>query len=210
MALRLNTSAEPVWVTDEQLAAIEPSIVAPDPDAAYLLRPLGKSDAQRIRQPFVTMRFDPRSHQKVEADLTPEQSEALSAEIIDHILVDWRGYVQDDGAPLPCSREHKLLLAERDSLRHGKIFTSTNSASGNELLVYAQGENGAATYLTRAATNGLGTGAGLGSQGAVALSRNGGYLFVVNAASNTVWRSFHWPASRRQRWGERNWSHSRR
>ena len=38
MALRLNTSAEPVWVTDEQLAAIEPSIVAPDPDAAYLLR----------------------------------------------------------------------------------------------------------------------------------------------------------------------------
>lgn len=76
--------------------------------------------------------------------------------------------------------------AERDSLRHGKIFTSTNSPAGNELLVYAQGENGAATYVTRAATNGLGTGAGLGSQGAVTLSRNGAYLFVVNAASNTV------------------------
>lgn len=127
MALRLNTSAEPVWVTDEQLAAIEPSIVAPDPDAAYLLRPLGKSDAQRIRQPFVTMRFDPRSHQKVEADLTPEQSEALSAEIIDHILVDWRGYVQDDGSPLPCSREHKLLLAERDSLRVKALFQLARS-----------------------------------------------------------------------------------
>ncbi len=33
---------------------------------------------------------------------------------------------------------------------------------------------------------GVGTGAGLGSHGAVTLSRNGRFLFVVNAASNTV------------------------
>lgn len=102
---------------------------------------------------------------------------------------------------LPSTRRHALTLiavaigafaasssawAERDSLRHGKIFTSTNSPAGNELLVYAQAESGPATFVTRAATNGLGTGAGLGSQGAVTLSRNGAYLFVVNAASNTV------------------------
>jgi 6-phosphogluconolactonase (cycloisomerase 2 family) len=79
-----------------------------------------------------------------------------------------------------------LALAERDTLRHGKIFTSTNSPAGNELLVYAQSESGPATFVTRAATNGVGSGGGLGSQGAVTLSRNGAYLFVVNAASNTV------------------------
>jgi 6-phosphogluconolactonase (cycloisomerase 2 family) len=36
------------------------------------------------------------------------------------------------------------------------------------------------------ATQGLGTGAGLGSQGAVTLSGNGRWLFVVNAASNSL------------------------
>jgi 6-phosphogluconolactonase len=77
-------------------------------------------------------------------------------------------------------------MAERDTLRQGKIFTSTNSPAGNEVLVYAHSETGPATFVTRAATNGAGTGGGLGSQGAVTLSRNGAYLFVVNAASNTV------------------------
>lgn len=38
----------------------------------------------------------------------------------------------------------------------------------------------------RTLTQGVGTGAGLGSQAAVTLSRNGHYLFVVNTASNTV------------------------
>ncbi|MGA8516109.1 MAG: beta-propeller fold lactonase family protein, partial [Burkholderiaceae bacterium] len=37
-----------------------------------------------------------------------------------------------------------------------------------------------------AATQGLGTGTGLGNQGAVTLSGNGKHLFVVNAQSNTV------------------------
>jgi len=102
--------------------------------------------------------------------------------------------------PLPLRRDVLRLLsvalaaaslgapafAEGDSLRHGKIFTSTNSPAGNEVLVYNASETGAATLLTRVATNGTGTGAGLGSQGAVTLSGDGRYLFVVNAASNTV------------------------
>lgn len=76
--------------------------------------------------------------------------------------------------------------AERDSFRHGKIFISTNAPAGNEVLVYERSDGGAARPLTRAATHGIGTGGGLGSQGAVTLSRNGRWLFVVNAGSNTV------------------------
>ena len=76
--------------------------------------------------------------------------------------------------------------AAGDSFRHGKIFISTNAPAGNEVLVYQRAEAGAATLLTRVATNGTGTGAGLGSQGAVTLSRNGRWLFVVNAGSNSV------------------------
>lgn len=72
-----------------------------------------------------------------------------------------------------------------DWLRTGKVFTSTN-APNNELLVYTQSENGALSLVSRAATLGQGTGAGLGSQGAVTLSSDGRYLFVVNALSNTL------------------------
>jgi 6-phosphogluconolactonase (cycloisomerase 2 family) len=72
------------------------------------------------------------------------------------------------------------------SLRHGKLFISTNAPAGNEVLVYQRAGNGPAALLSRVATQGTGTGAGLGSQGAVTLSGNGRYLFVVNAASHTV------------------------
>jgi 6-phosphogluconolactonase len=70
--------------------------------------------------------------------------------------------------------------------RRGQIFISTNSPSGNEVLVYARAANGPATLTSRIATRGVGTGGGLGSQGAVTLSGNGRYLFVVNAQSNSL------------------------
>lgn len=76
--------------------------------------------------------------------------------------------------------------AGRDSFRHGKVFISTNAPAGNEVIVYERREGAAATLLTRVATGGTGTGAGLGSQGAVTLSRNGRWLFVVNAGSDSV------------------------
>jgi len=72
------------------------------------------------------------------------------------------------------------------SLRHGKLFISTNAPAGNEVLVYQRSGSGPAALLSRVATQGTGTGAGLGSQGAVTLSGDGRHLFVVNAASNTV------------------------
>ena len=56
----------------------------------------------------------------------------------------------------------------------------------NELLVYTSDANGALSLHTRVATQGQGTGGGLGSQGAVTLSADGRFVFVVNAASNTL------------------------
>jgi 6-phosphogluconolactonase (cycloisomerase 2 family) len=72
------------------------------------------------------------------------------------------------------------------SFREGKVFTSTNSTGNNELLVFAPTTTGELALVTRVATNGQGTGAGLGSQGAVTLSSDGSHVFVVNARSNTV------------------------
>lgn len=73
-----------------------------------------------------------------------------------------------------------------DGYRSGRLFTSTNAVAGNELLVYAVPRSGALTLQARLATEGQGTGTGLGNQGAVTLSGNGRFLFVVNALSNSV------------------------
>jgi hypothetical protein len=71
-------------------------------------------------------------------------------------------------------------------LNTGKVFTSTNSPGGNELLVFGRDAGGALVLAARAATQGVGTGGSLSSQGAVTLSTDGRFVFVVNAASNSV------------------------
>lgn len=68
----------------------------------------------------------------------------------------------------------------------GKVFTSTNAPGGNELLILAHSPAGGLGLVARETTGGTGTGAGLGSQGAVSLSTDGRFVFVVNAGSNTV------------------------
>lgn len=69
------------------------------------------------------------------------------------------------------------------------VFVSTNSTDavrGNEVVMYRAGTDGALTVTGRFPTAGLGSGNGLGSQGALVLSNNGRWLFVVNAGSNEI------------------------
>lgn len=68
----------------------------------------------------------------------------------------------------------------------GMVFTCTNAQIGNELLVYVRNQEGSLTLRHHIATGGLGSNAGLGSQGAVSLSGDGRFVFVVNAQSNTL------------------------
>ena len=68
----------------------------------------------------------------------------------------------------------------------GAVFTLSNSAGGNAVIAFARGADGTLTPAGTFTTQGNGTGAGLGSQGAVALSGDGRFLFAVNAASNSI------------------------
>ena len=68
----------------------------------------------------------------------------------------------------------------------GAVFTLSNSAGGNAVIAFERNADGTLTPAGSFATLGNGTGAGLGSQGAVALSDDGRFLFAVNAASNTI------------------------
>jgi 6-phosphogluconolactonase (cycloisomerase 2 family) len=66
------------------------------------------------------------------------------------------------------------------------IYTITNDPNGNEVAVYERAADGSLTFMATYPTGGLGSGAGLGSQGAVVLRENGRRLFVVNAGSNQI------------------------
>lgn len=68
----------------------------------------------------------------------------------------------------------------------GAVYTMTNAAAGNEVLVYPRAAQGALSAPTAFATGGLGTGSGLGNQSGLVLSDDERWLVVVNAGSNTV------------------------
>ena len=69
---------------------------------------------------------------------------------------------------------------------NGAVFTATNASSGNAVLAFHRAEDGTLTPAGSYATGGLGSGVGLGSQGAITLSDNGRWLFVVDAGSSDV------------------------
>jgi 6-phosphogluconolactonase (cycloisomerase 2 family) len=77
-------------------------------------------------------------------------------------------------------------IAQPASHPAGAVYVASNAAAGNEVLVFARNARGRLTALDAVPTGGRGTGAGLGSQGAVTLSEDGRYLFVVNAGSDSL------------------------
>jgi 6-phosphogluconolactonase len=68
----------------------------------------------------------------------------------------------------------------------GAVYVLTNAPAGNAVLVYNRGGDGSLTPAGSYATGGAGSGAGLGSQGAVIVSDDQRLLFAVNAGSNSV------------------------
>lgn len=87
---------------------------------------------------------------------------------------------------LPLFAHGRDVDDDDDGHRAGRVFTMSNATSGNELLVYATSATGAPELLTRVATQGLGSGGGLGSQGALTLAGDGRRLFVLSGGNQRV------------------------
>src|SRR5262245_22292745 len=79
-----------------------------------------------------------------------------------------------------------LLMAPAAALASGTVYVSTNAAGANAVRMFDQGPGGALTPAGSIGTGGAGTGAGLGTQGAVTLSADGRWLLVVNAGSDNL------------------------
>ena len=72
------------------------------------------------------------------------------------------------------------------SAAEGAVYTMTNAAAGNSVVMYSRSADGMISAPAEIPTGGAGTGGGLGSQGALALSDDSRWLFAVNAGSNVV------------------------
>ena len=70
--------------------------------------------------------------------------------------------------------------------KDGAVYTLSNSAAGNVVLAYSRAGDGTLSPIASYPTGGLGSGGGLGSQGAVTLSDNGRLLLAVDAGSDTI------------------------
>src|SRR5207253_10424596 len=68
----------------------------------------------------------------------------------------------------------------------GAVYTLTNAAAGNSVAVFDRASDGTLTPAGSYSTGGLGSGNGLGSQGAVVLSQGNKWLVAVNAGSNEI------------------------
>jgi 6-phosphogluconolactonase len=68
----------------------------------------------------------------------------------------------------------------------GKLYTMSNATTGNEILIYSRLSDGGLSKITHAPTGGTGTGGGLGNQSALAISKDGFFVFAVNAGSNSI------------------------
>jgi 6-phosphogluconolactonase len=68
----------------------------------------------------------------------------------------------------------------------GAVYTASNDAAGNAVLVFDRLADGALVPGGSIATGGLGSGAGLGNQGALVLTSDERWLLAVNAGSDSV------------------------
>lgn len=93
--------------------------------------------------------------------------------------------VEQPGSAVGNTSDKASLLADNST---GAVYVLSNSTAGNSVLVYGRSSSGTLSGPVSYATGGTGTGAGLGSQGAVTLEPRDGYslLFAVNAGSNEV------------------------
>ena len=79
-----------------------------------------------------------------------------------------------------------LMLGVAMPAMAGVVYTETNNVADNKIVVFERSADGSLSNSGSFSTGGLGTGIGLGDQGAVALTEDGEILLAVNAGSNEI------------------------
>ena len=86
-----------------------------------------------------------------------------------------------------CGGNHSAMTAANAKPAAAPMaFTMTNAAAGNSVQTYVRSSDGTLAAFESLPTGGTGVGHGLENQGALALGRDGKFLYVVNAGSNDL------------------------
>jgi 6-phosphogluconolactonase len=103
---------------------------------------------------------------------------------------------KDEMSQTPASQDATSFASPDDALKHretgsGHVYLLSNMVAGNNVLDYSRASDGSLTLTGTWPTGDIGTGGGLGSQGAVILRNSDGerdqkLLFAVNAGSNSI------------------------
>jgi len=81
----------------------------------------------------------------------------------------------------------EMVLADTKTMsQEGYVYTESNDAVQNSILIYRQHPDGTLSFVNTVPSGGAGSGAGLGSQGALVLDKQHQWLFAVNAGSNSI------------------------
>ena len=85
-----------------------------------------------------------------------------------------------------CQKFGDFFPKDHGNKSKGDVYTLSNQAAANEVIQYVRNSDGTLQYKASYPTGELGTGAGLGSQGALIFAADNHILLAVNAGSNSV------------------------
>jgi 6-phosphogluconolactonase (cycloisomerase 2 family) len=105
-----------------------------------------------------------------------QQQQQLSANDVSEAMVSENGNNPDDA----------VLNNNKASAQTGYVYIESNDANANSIIMYKQNTDGTLTWGGQTTSGGKGSGAGLGSEGAIVINKEHTWLFAVNAGSNSV------------------------
>jgi 6-phosphogluconolactonase len=120
------------------------------------------------------------------ADINVEQAEHPAA-LTEEMMLE-KGANPDEAsiAEMAANPNVALKSSERGGSYDHYLYTESNNAGTNTILIYEIKRNGTLHLDGTTASGGAGTGKALGSQGALVLDENHEWLYAVNAGNNSV------------------------
>jgi len=82
--------------------------------------------------------------------------------------------------------DESVLNDDKASSQTGHVYIESNDASANSIIMYKQNADGKLSWISETTSGGNGSGAGLGSEGAITINEDHTWLVAVNAGSNSV------------------------
>jgi len=123
MGITLFRPNDRVDVRDSDLCLYDTGLLDGDSETVYTVRVVAPDEFRRLRQPYVRFVVNRQTHQR-EEQITDADAAKLADDLIDAILVEWRG-VQVAGEDVPCTREYKVLL---DPQRKAALIKVANTS----------------------------------------------------------------------------------